>query len=163
MAPKRALEDVNSGLHPDRAVALGISHTAGPSAKRRKHHHGVGTQDPLQENISSSKKRVRNIERLFQRKEHLPAHVKNELERELLAHKATIANKTFQKKRSKMISKYHMVRFFGKPFSTQDLSAGPVADVHLTLPLQNGRKRCDSRRSSAEALTRAATTKPKRG
>ncbi|KAK3196915.1 rRNA-processing protein efg1 [Lecanicillium sp. MT-2017a] len=59
-----------------------------------------------------ARKRIRNIERLFQRNADLPANVRNDLERELAAHKAIISDKSFQKRRSAMISKYHMVRFF---------------------------------------------------
>ena len=63
--------------------------------------------------IEYSKKRIRNIERLFQRNADLPSDVRNDLERELSTHKATVSDKGFQKRRSAMISKYHMVRFFG--------------------------------------------------
>ena len=61
-----------------------------------------------------SRKRARNIERLLKRKQDLPADVQNDLQRELAALKSTVSDKAFQKKRSAMISKYHMVRFFGE-------------------------------------------------
>lgn len=63
--------------------------------------------------LSQIKKRVRAIERLLDHKnEKLPANVKADLERELQAHKQRIADESDKKLRSKMISKYHMVRFF---------------------------------------------------
>ncbi|KAH6897052.1 hypothetical protein B0T10DRAFT_475836 [Thelonectria olida] len=59
-----------------------------------------------------AKKRVRNIERLLNRNQDLPANVRNDLERELAAHKTSVTDKAHQKKRAAMITKYHMVRFF---------------------------------------------------
>jgi len=72
---------------------------------KNKHKAKEGT-------LEYSRKRARAIERLFQRNPDLPADVRNDMERELASHKATIADKAFQKRRSAMISKYHMVRFF---------------------------------------------------
>lgn len=69
---------------------------------------------PNEGSIEWAKKRARTIERLLKRNQDLPANVQNDLERELAAHKVTVEDKTFHKKRSAMISKYHMVRFFGK-------------------------------------------------
>ncbi|CAI4211825.1 unnamed protein product [Parascedosporium putredinis] len=62
--------------------------------------------------INALKKRVRTIERLFNKGSDVPGNTKVELERELAAHKATITELTYRKKRSEMIKKYHMVRFF---------------------------------------------------
>ncbi|CAM1505533.1 Fc.00g111700.m01.CDS01 [Cosmosporella sp. VM-42] len=59
-----------------------------------------------------AKKRSRTIDRLLKRNQELPANVRNDLERELAALKSTVSDKAFQRKRSAMISKYHMVRFF---------------------------------------------------
>jgi len=57
--------------------------------------------------------RARAIRRLLDKDGGLPANVRNDLERELAAHKATIGERDMQRNRSKMISRYHMVRFFG--------------------------------------------------
>ncbi|RDA84515.1 hypothetical protein CP532_1497 [Ophiocordyceps camponoti-leonardi (nom. inval.)] len=74
--------------------------------KHRKHKAKEGTSQ-------FSSKRARSIARLLQRKEEdLPADVRNSLERELATLQAELADKAFHKKRSAMISKYHMVRFF---------------------------------------------------
>lgn len=51
---------------------------------------------------------------MMSRNADIPANKRNEMERELVAHENTIADKSFQRRRSAMISKYHMVRFFGK-------------------------------------------------
>ncbi|KAK3948245.1 hypothetical protein QBC32DRAFT_63177 [Pseudoneurospora amorphoporcata] len=77
-------------------------------AKRQK-----TTQKINDGNLSQIKKRVRAIERLLQHKnEKLPANVRNDLERELQAHKQRMYDESDKRLRSKMISKYHMVRFF---------------------------------------------------
>lgn len=69
---------------------------------------------------SGAKKRARAIERLFRRNTELPANVRLDLERELASQKQLAEDKSYKKKRSAMISRYHMVRFFGKyhPFIT---------------------------------------------
>lgn len=64
--------------------------------------------------LNAIKKRARAIERLLSRDNlRLPANKQNDLERELAAHKQRIEDARTKKERSKMIQKYHMVRFFG--------------------------------------------------
>ncbi|KAM0346882.1 hypothetical protein ACHAPU_005222 [Fusarium lateritium] len=74
-------------------------------SKTSKHRPNEGTS-------TWAKKRTRTIERLLNRNQDLPATVRNDLERELGALKNTVSDKSFQRLRSAMISKYHMVRFF---------------------------------------------------
>ncbi|KAK0666007.1 hypothetical protein QBC41DRAFT_358467 [Cercophora samala] len=87
-----------------------------PSRKRARDDRPHRTKPPKPvdlENNAAIKKRARAIERLLAHDpEKLPAHKKRELERELAAHKRRIADAQYKKTRSKMISKYHMVRFF---------------------------------------------------
>ncbi|KND94829.1 rRNA-processing protein efg1 [Tolypocladium ophioglossoides CBS 100239] len=107
MGAKRPFADVES-QNPGQAAG-------GPSVdnpKRRK-QFGFNKHKAKEGTSEFAKKRVRNIERLLQRKQDLPANVRNDLERELASHRVDIADKGFQRKRSAMISKYHMVRFFG--------------------------------------------------
>ncbi|KAM3454525.1 hypothetical protein MY3296_002982 [Beauveria thailandica] len=66
-----------------------------------------------------AKKRTRSIQRMMSRNEDIPANLRNDMERELAAHKNTILDKTFQRRRSAMISKYHMVRFFERKKATR--------------------------------------------
>ncbi|KAG5949296.1 hypothetical protein E4U53_005919 [Claviceps sorghi] len=80
---------------------------------KRQKQHGTGNLKAKEDRTSFAKKRIRNIERLLQRNKDLPANVQNDLQRELATLKAAVADKSFHKKRSAMISKYHMVRFFG--------------------------------------------------
>jgi hypothetical protein len=68
------------------------------------------------DSINAIKKRARAIERLLARDNlKLPSHKQRDLERELAAHKQRIEDARSKKDRSKMIQKYHMVRFFGMP------------------------------------------------
>ncbi|KAJ3498081.1 hypothetical protein NLG97_g1396 [Lecanicillium saksenae] len=73
------------------------------SAGRHKAKHGT---------TEWAKKRTRSIQRAMSRNADIPANLRNDMERELAAHKNTIADNGFQRRRSAMISKYHMVRFF---------------------------------------------------
>ena len=81
--------------------------------KRRK-FYGSGKHKAKEGTSEFAKKRVRNIQRLLQSKADLPANVRNDLERELAALRSDVADRAFQKKRSAMIAKYHMVRFCGE-------------------------------------------------
>ncbi|KAF2972142.1 hypothetical protein GQX73_g1451 [Xylaria multiplex] len=62
--------------------------------------------------INWLKKRARTIERRLNRKDSLPANVQHDLEKELDHHKQKLDDLADGKKRSNMIRKYHMVRFF---------------------------------------------------
>lgn len=112
MSMKRSYADVDSRDHNSDSPPDSGSATNGFDPKRRK-QFGSGKHKAKEGSLEFSKKRSRNIERLLQRKKDLPANVQNDLQRELAALKATVSDKSFQKKRSAMISKYHMVRFFG--------------------------------------------------
>ncbi len=66
------------------------------------------------DSLNAIKKRARTIERLLARDNvKLPANKQKDLERELAAHRLRIEDARMKKDRSKMIQKYHMVRFFG--------------------------------------------------
>ncbi len=71
--------------------------------------------------INWLKKRVRTIERRFKTGQDLPANVQNDMERELAHHKQKIEEVGEEKHRKSMISKYHMVRFFGMLFTFRSL------------------------------------------
>lgn len=80
---------------------------AGPAKRHKKSHKA-------QEGTNSfHKKRARDIERQLQRAVDMPADVRKNLEREMASHKAQLETFSNKKKRKEMISKYHMIRFFG--------------------------------------------------
>lgn len=83
--------------------------------KRRKSTMGrVAKARP--DNLNWMKKRARTIERRFRTGQNLPADKRNDLERELAHYKQKIEEASGGKHRNQMIKKYHMVRFFGKPW-----------------------------------------------
>ncbi len=83
----------------------------GPGGTRQK--FSTSRHKAKQGSAEWAKKRTRSIQRMISRNSDIPANKRNDMERELAAHKNTIADKSFQRRRSAMISKYHMVRFFG--------------------------------------------------
>ncbi|KEY74171.1 hypothetical protein S7711_00331 [Stachybotrys chartarum IBT 7711] len=107
MATKRTITEVDAESAPSPSQADG---KPGPAFKKRK-PLGKGKHKANQGTSEHSKKRARAIERLISKNSDLPANVRNDLERELAAHRATIADKAFQKLRSSMITKYHKARF----------------------------------------------------
>ncbi|OAQ96660.1 hypothetical protein LLEC1_01448 [Akanthomyces lecanii] len=74
--------------------------------------YSTGKHKAKQGSAEWARKRTRSIQRMMSRNADIPANKRNEMERELAAHENTIADKSFQRRRSAMISKYHMVRFF---------------------------------------------------
>ncbi|KAH8673607.1 hypothetical protein BX600DRAFT_508851 [Xylariales sp. PMI_506] len=108
MSSKRKFADFST--EPSRR---GDSETRGvdSSSKRLKHKTVKKTQEKPN-NTNWMKKRVRNIERTFKSSKSLPANTRVDLERELAHHKQKIIEAEDDKKLKKMISKYHMVRFF---------------------------------------------------
>ncbi|KAH7162591.1 hypothetical protein B0J13DRAFT_14267 [Dactylonectria estremocensis] len=102
---KRDFDQVGSAEH-------GFPESYSTGSFKKQKQSGTSKNRPSEGSSQWARKRVRNIERLLQRNSELPANVRNDLERELAAHKTTISDKAFQKKRSAMIGKYHMVRFF---------------------------------------------------
>jgi uncharacterized protein with WD repeat len=88
----------------------------GPGAtlpKRQNRQHGR-RRIARPDNLNWIKKRARTIERRFRTGQNLPADKENELQRELAHYKQQILDAEDEKRRDKMIKKYHMVRFFGK-------------------------------------------------
>ncbi|KXX76470.1 rRNA-processing protein EFG1 [Madurella mycetomatis] len=87
----------------------------GAARKRHRTNRGLKARPkkPVDDSLNGIKKRARAIERLLARDNlKIPANKQNELERELAAHRERIAEARAKKERSKMIQKYHMVRFF---------------------------------------------------
>ncbi|KAK1980474.1 hypothetical protein LZ30DRAFT_723110 [Colletotrichum cereale] len=74
-------------------------------ATRKKHRAKEGT-------TNWNKTRARAIRRLLQSGKELPSTKRNELEQELEALQERVEEHDFRKRRSNMIQKYHMVRFF---------------------------------------------------
>ena len=82
--------------------------------RRNKESSGHKSINPL-------KSKIRDLERLLARSEHLPAGIKIEKERALAAYKQDLEQAIHGKQRQHMISKYHKVRFFERQKATRAL------------------------------------------
>ena len=91
------------------------------SASANKRYKGTHRQHPdfkkntpRPESNTWAKKRARTIERRLRNPDGLPGHVQVEMRRELAALNDQLSGKQEKKQRAQMISKYHMIRFFGR-------------------------------------------------
>ncbi len=106
MGKKRPHSEVESGVGQS-------SDQAGPPIKKYKKHEKK-KHSAKEGSMNWAKKRVRTIERRFQRDtDNIPQNIQKELERELASHQKRIAETQGKKRRHQMIKRYHMVRFFG--------------------------------------------------
>lgn len=123
----------NDHVHPDRKKAR--THKNKPNKPRK----------PIDiDSLAAIKKRARAIERLLSRDtSNIPANKQNELERELAAHQQRIKDAQHKKQRSQMISKYHMVRFFGM---LQSVLLTTIRILIFYLVIQNGRRQLESQK-----------------
>jgi hypothetical protein len=86
-----------------------------PDSSQYRHKKHKISKAKNEDNTNRARKRARNIQRLLQKDESkLPANVQKDMERELAALQQRIHDAEGKKQRSKMIGKYHMVRFFGE-------------------------------------------------
>ncbi|KAJ2984739.1 hypothetical protein NUW58_g5903 [Xylaria curta] len=107
MSSKRKFSEYSAGASvADETRGYEPSH---PSSKYQK-KKAPSKDKPT--SINWLKKRARTIERRLNREDSLPANVKHDLEKELDHHKQKLDDLTDGKRRSAMIKKYHMVRFF---------------------------------------------------
>ncbi|KAI0857240.1 hypothetical protein F4860DRAFT_518100 [Xylaria cubensis] len=88
------------------------THEHAPNYQSSKHKKKKGHSKQKPTSINWLKKRARTIERRLNREDSLPANVKHDLEKELDHHKQKLDDLADGKRRSAMIKKYHMVRFF---------------------------------------------------
>jgi hypothetical protein len=112
MGIKRPFAEVSS--HAAGSASTG-QEAADSGRPWKRNHHGKKRHSFKEGTTNWTRKRARTIERRLMKDQDLPANVRRELERELKAHKSTIEDASLDKQRKKMISKYHMVRFFGMP------------------------------------------------
>lgn len=126
------------------------SKARGNTIKRRPSQN-----QPRSENkpaINPIKKRIRDLNRLLEHKDTLPADVRLNYERELASCKYDVEHAERARNRSRMIQKYHMVRFFGKDPSHHQTSS--AANNHTA-----ERKRATKLLKRARAqLSQEATT-----
>lgn len=112
MSTKRKYDDQSTDqptIHSSRQAQVPGSNPPVSKKPRR-------IEPPTKAHVSSVngiKKRIRDITRKL-RAENLPADVRVENERALAMYEQELETAQAEKIRQKMISKYHMVRFFGE-------------------------------------------------
>lgn len=136
MSTKRKYDDQSDDqptIHASRQLQVPGSV---PSASKKPRR----IEPPPKAHVSSVnriKKRIRDTTRRL-RSEGLPADVRVEDERALAMYEQELAAAQAEKIRQKMISKYHMVRFFG-----EDFFHFCIYEQGLT-PLKNDKRQHDS-------------------
>jgi hypothetical protein len=147
MGKKRQHADSESSANDHEGIAR--------KRPRPNHRHHARGQKAVDDSLNAIKKRVRDIERLLARENlKLPANKQNDLERELAAHKQRLAEAQAKKARSKMIHKYHMVRFFG---ASTTICPGSLALSLLTFMdrKEEGHEICEAAREETGASHRS--------
>lgn len=74
--------------------------------------------------VNQLKSKIRDLTRALEHSDHLPAGVRIEKERALAGYKQDVEKIREDKRKSELIKKYHMVRFFGGSFLA-------LAELHL--------------------------------
>ena len=104
--------------HMSKAKMSAKAAKPGFKAKRHVPERGLPSQ---KKSINGLKTKIRDTERLLKRVDDLPADVRVEKERALAGYKQDVESLAQEKLRSKMISKYHKVRFFERQKATRIL------------------------------------------
>jgi hypothetical protein len=102
--------DGRGGVHASRQALLPPNEQTRPKKKPRRAEPTVFKP----QSVNPLKKKIRDITRLLERSEDLPPGVRIEHERALASYKQDLVAADVEKRRQKMIKKYHMVRFFGR-------------------------------------------------
>src|SRR4051794_18220088 len=117
MAPKRKRQEAEAqeDVHESRQFQV-YGSTPKATKKPRRSEPPVYKKQAHTSSVNAIKKRIRDVTRRLERTEDLPANVRIEDERALKVYQQELAAAEAEKLRQKMIKKYHMVRFFGKPY-----------------------------------------------
>jgi hypothetical protein len=99
------------GVHKSRQINL-----EGPQSNPHKRPRHTWSSDAKPNSVNPLKKKIRDVSRLLNRSESLPAGARMDNERALASYKLELADAMDEQRRQKMIKKYHMVRFFGEIF-----------------------------------------------
>lgn len=75
--------------------------------------------------VNALKSKIRDLSRVLDHDEHLPAGVRIEKERALTGYKQDLDNAEEEKRKQALIKRYHMVRFFGES-DTKASSTSPI-------------------------------------
>lgn len=143
-------------VHPSRQAQ--VPGSTRPSKKPRKMERPIYKKQAHSSSVNAIKKRIRDVKRRLERSETLPATIRVEDERALAAYEQELAAADEEKTRQKMIKKYHMVRFFGMSyFSDNILQCLQCAERQkATRQLKKSRRRLLEAKSEEEVTTAKA-------
>ena len=115
MAPKRKHQEIEpqETVHASRQFQV-YGSAPKPAKKPRRSEPPIYKKQAHTSSVNAVKKRIRDVTRRLERAQDLPANVRVEDERALVAYQQELAAAEAEKQRQKMIKKYHMVRFFGR-------------------------------------------------
>jgi hypothetical protein len=121
MGPKRKLEDHDGQepVHASRRLQVYGHNQKAAKKPRQKPSKPLDQLHPSSvyrhqaASVNAIKKRIRDVTRKLEHSENLPANIRMEDERALAAYQQELTAAEAEKARQKMISRYHMVRFFG--------------------------------------------------
>ncbi|KAH0552861.1 hypothetical protein GP486_006939 [Trichoglossum hirsutum] len=105
------IDDGSSSVHHSRRSNI----SSLPRRKKRQ----ARTEDAKPASVNPLKKRIRDLARLLERAEDMPADVRMDNERALAAHNQELAAAEAEKLKQKMARKYHMVKFFERQKATR--------------------------------------------
>lgn len=106
MGTKRAHND--DSMPPESVSRRTQTH---PSKRRRSNEFAhPSTKTP---SVNQLKSKIRDLTRVLEHSDQLPAGVRIEKERALAGYKSDVAQVHEEKRKQELIKKYHMVRFFG--------------------------------------------------
>ncbi|PBP26598.1 putative nuclear protein involved in pre-rRNA processing [Diplocarpon rosae] len=122
MSPKRKYQELEAAevIHPSRQFLVPGS-IPKPAKKPRKYEPPVYRKQVHASSVNAIKKRIRDVSRKLERTDNASAEKKLEDERALTAYKQELADAEAEKTRQKMITKYHMVRFFERKKASRQL------------------------------------------
>ncbi|KAF2758076.1 hypothetical protein EJ05DRAFT_538320 [Pseudovirgaria hyperparasitica] len=121
--------------HPSRSKLLGLP--SQPKTKRKKKEKPAHIRGPAYSKahtVNPIKRRIRDLERLLSGPRNIPADVRIAQERELGSLKRDLEQEEADMRRSEMIRKYHMVRFFESKKAERNLKKARRALNNATTP-----------------------------
>ena len=104
--------ELQDAVHASRQFQVYGSNSK-PTKKPRRSEPPMYKKKAHASSVNAIKKRIRSVTRKLERVEDLPADVRVDDERALAAYQQELAAAEAEKRKQKMIKKYHMVRFFG--------------------------------------------------
>ncbi|KKK19040.1 hypothetical protein ARAM_004393 [Aspergillus rambellii] len=110
-------------FNPPKRKAHDISDDARAPSRKRIHLQAAARENPNNKypSVNELKRRIRDVKRLLKRAD-LPADARIVQERALAGYEKDLADETRRRDRSKVIKKYHFVRFLDRKTASKEVS-----------------------------------------